>query len=336
MRIGVCWQSEVPFSFRNYAHNIMDVLSSMGIEFVRFYKGSAVPKDVDLYWDPFSGPAWCLKGVKKPLIVTLLGDYGFGLPAKEFYGKPLPLSLIKRIETRLKVMRKWTVFRRRVSAIITVSRYSGQILQKALRINPAKIHIILHGVDLTVFHPDGERFSADFPYFLHVSQYTPWFHHKKNVDRIIQAYVSISAAGYQLVMVIPGFPRKVDVPGIKIIREAMTANDLAKLYRGAVAFLFPSLHESFGMPILEAMACGCPVVTSNVTACPEVAGDAALLVNPQSVEEIAQAMQRLIEDEKLRAELREKGLARVKEFTWEKSAEKHLRVFRQVLEGCRK
>lgn len=97
--------------------------------------------------------------------------------------------------------------------------------------------------------------------------------------------------------------------------------------------MFPSLHETFGMPILEAMACGCPVITSNVTACPEVAGDAALLVNPRSVDEIANAMRRLMEEQELRETLWERGLKRALQFTWRKSAKKHLEVFEKVLEG---
>lgn len=94
--------------------------------------------------------------------------------------------------------------------------------------------------------------------------------------------------------------------------------------------MFPSLRESFGMPILEAMACGCPVITSNISACPEVAGDAALLVDPYSVDDIAGAMKRLIEDEPLRQSLRQKGLSRSRQFTWRKSARDHLKVFEKI------
>jgi len=84
------------------------------------------------------------------------------------------------------------------------------------------------------------------------------------------------------------------------------------------------------MPIIEAMACGCPVITSNVTACPEVAGDAAILVNPYNTEEIAEATYKILSDEKLREELKQKGLKRAKEFTWEKCAKEHLKVYKEV------
>jgi glycosyltransferase involved in cell wall biosynthesis len=93
------------------------------------------------------------------------------------------------------------------------------------------------------------------------------------------------------------------------------------LYRGAAALLFPSLYEGFGLPIVEAMACGTPVITSNVTAMPEVAGDAALLVAPTSIAEIATAIQKVIADESLRAQLRAKGLVRAARFSWAKTVD---------------
>jgi glycosyltransferase involved in cell wall biosynthesis len=92
---------------------------------------------------------------------------------------------------------------------------------------------------------------------------------------------------------------------------------LPSLYRGAEALVFPSLYEGFGLPLLEAMACGTPVVTANTTALPEVAGRAALLVDPTSVEQIAEAMKRIVSDTSLRQQLREKGLARAAQFSWD-------------------
>jgi glycosyltransferase involved in cell wall biosynthesis len=95
---------------------------------------------------------------------------------------------------------------------------------------------------------------------------------------------------------------------------------LPSLYRGAEALIFPSLYEGFGLPVLEAMACGTPVVTANATAMPEVAGDAALLVDPNSVEQIARAMEQIVSDTTLRQQLRHKGLRRAAEFSWPSTA----------------
>jgi glycosyltransferase involved in cell wall biosynthesis len=106
--------------------------------------------------------------------------------------------------------------------------------------------------------------------------------------------------------------------------------ELPSLYSGASVFVFPSYCESFGMPLLEAMACGTPVVTSNISAMPEVVGDAGILVNPYDVEEIAEAVYRVLSKPSLREKLVEKGLERVKHFSWEKAAKNTLAVFEYV------
>jgi glycosyltransferase involved in cell wall biosynthesis len=118
-----------------------------------------------------------------------------------------------------------------------------------------------------------------------------------------------------------------------LIREPKSPSELAELYRGALAFVFPSIHETFGIPIIEAMASGCPVITSKGSACPEIAGDAALLVDPRSVEEIGTAMGRMVLDAGLRNRLRNDGVIRSKCFSWTKSAHRHLAVFEAACSG---
>ena len=131
--------------------------------------------------------------------------------------------------------------------------------------------------------------------------------------------------------VAPDRLERADIEGVHLISEMLPQSELAKWYCGAIANVAPSLHETFCMPMIEAMACGCPVITSTMTACPEVAGNAAFLVNPRSVAEIRRAMQRLLDDEALWKQLRQKGLARAQKFTWQKSAEKLLRIFQRVI-----
>ncbi len=104
--------------------------------------------------------------------------------------------------------------------------------------------------------------------------------------------------------------------------------ELAKLYRGARALVYPSGVETFGLPPVEAMACGCPVVASNRTSLPEVCGDAALLVDPDDVPALAAAIRRVLEEEDLRAELVERGYANVARFTWERAAKETLQELR--------
>jgi glycosyltransferase involved in cell wall biosynthesis len=110
------------------------------------------------------------------------------------------------------------------------------------------------------------------------------------------------------------------------------SEDLAALYSAAEALIYPSLIEGFGFPILEAFACGTPVITSDRTSLPEVAGDAALLVNPDSSADLAAAMVRLVAQGGLRERLIRRGAQRVKSFTWDQTAEKTLAVYREVLE----
>jgi glycosyltransferase involved in cell wall biosynthesis len=107
-------------------------------------------------------------------------------------------------------------------------------------------------------------------------------------------------------------------------------DDLPALLSGALGFVFPSLYEGFGMPVLEAMACGAPVLTSTSSALPEVAGDAALLVDPADTATIAAGLARLATDAALRADLRARGLARAAQFTWERCAEETLAVLAEA------
>ena len=102
------------------------------------------------------------------------------------------------------------------------------------------------------------------------------------------------------------------------------------LYKNADVFVYPSSVESFGLPVLEAMSCGTPVVASNRMSIPEVAGDAALIVDPDNIEEMAEAIYKVINDEKLREDLIKKGYKRVKQFSWEKTAMETLRVFKEL------
>ena len=111
----------------------------------------------------------------------------------------------------------------------------------------------------------------------------------------------------------------------------MSQDDLPALLRGACLFVFPSLYEGFGLPVLEAMACGTPVLCSNVSSLPEVAGEAALLVNPVDVRGMAEAMSHLLQDEGLRAQLIERGLRQVRRFSWDRCARETLAVLEDAL-----
>jgi glycosyltransferase involved in cell wall biosynthesis len=107
-------------------------------------------------------------------------------------------------------------------------------------------------------------------------------------------------------------------------------SELLSLFAEADVFVFPSLYEGFGLPVLEAMACGCPVITSNVSSLPEVVGDAALLVDPYNVEALAQAMLTVLEDDELKKEMSKKGIAQAQKFSWDKAGAEFLALCTDV------
>lgn len=333
MKVAILSRERDPFSLRHYRENVVRELKGLGVTVFPFSEKETLPKSVDLYWDPrAAGGAPPFRGLLyaiAPFVVTVHGAAPFALPPWEIFTNWK--SALRGKLSNVKKLYYWRVFRERVAAIITVSYYAKAEIVKYLYLDQDKIFPIYHGVDLEVFTMEGDRQKSNCAYFLHVSSYQP----KKNVDRIIAAYISLQIANRpRLLIIAPGYRGDVNRPeGIEFILEGQSHTELAKWYRSAIGFMFPSLHETFGMPILEAMACGCPVITSNVTACLEVAGDAALLVNPRSVDEIANAMRRLMKDQELRKMLRKNGLKRVLQFTWRKSAKKHLEVFEKVLEG---
>ena len=328
MKLGIL-DYTLDLSVRSYINNVVKELRLLKVQMRPFVPGEPLPTDADLYWDPrLTGgtPPWhALKTSGKPCVVTIHDGAPLSMPPWEYY-RDLK-EAVRGIWGIIKRLYYWRAWRGRCAAIITVSESAKAEIEQKLGLRGEKIVSIYHGVDHTLFRPiDSDALERS--HLLHISQYQP----KKNVTRIFAAYERLPHVDRPpLIAVVPKYPTGFAKPGLSIIRKTMSHEELVPLYQNAMGFVFPSLHETFGMPIIEAMACGCPVITSKISACAEVAGNAALLVNPRSVDEIAGAMRRLIEEPNLRIALRGKGIARAQTFTWRRSAEEHLKVFDEAL-----
>jgi glycosyltransferase involved in cell wall biosynthesis len=194
---------------------------------------------------------------------------------------------------------------RAADAIVAVSEFSRAETIELAGVPPDRIRVIPHGVD-SVFTPEGAHGEGD--YVLAVATLEP----RKNLGRAVEA---AREAGVELRVVGARGWGGIEVDGW--VGE-IPDTELAALYRGAHCVLYPSLYEGFGLPVLEAMACGAPVVTSAATAMEEVAGGAAVLVDPLDVEAIAQGVRDALAR---RDELAAAGLARAREFTWHRTAD---------------
>jgi glycosyltransferase involved in cell wall biosynthesis len=179
-----------------------------------------------------------------------------------------------------------------------------------------------HGVDHTLFRTgDDER----EPFILYPAR--PWPH--KNHARLLEAFTALRETRPRLRLILTGG----DLERLDPLPEGVTrlgtvsSERVASLYRRAACLVFPSLYEGFGLPPLEAMACGCPVAAANAAAIPEVCGDAAVLFDPTDVDAIAAG---ILEADERSQELREKGLARAAEFSWEETARLHEAVYAEA------
>ena len=234
---------------------------------------------------------------------------------------------------------------RRAARIVVSSEFTQRALQERYGVASGRISVIWPGVD-TRFRPLQEteiravleRYGLEPGFLFCLGR----LNRRKNLGTLLRAHAELRAQGRPgLSLVIGG---KVDHGADDILRDVRDSGlsgavqwvglipdaDLPAFYAGAGCFVYPSLFEGFGLPLVEAMACGCPVVTSDRTSCPEVAGTAALLVDPEDVMAIAKAIARILDDDALRADLRERGLARSRLFTWEESARRTIGVLREA------
>jgi len=238
---------------------------------------------------------------------------------------------------------------RRAAAVTTLSEYSRKCIVEAFGVDPQRIHITYSGCNHDLYHDryDPEqtrealgRLGVSGPYLLFAGGQSP----RKNLPRIIEAFATARRRGglpHQLVLAgpldppLPNVAEAIERSGcgasIRILGY-VTDDAIPHLYRGADALVFATLFEGFGLPVVEAMACGTPVVTSTASSLPEVAGDACAMVDPESIEAIAAGILQILgEDADARRRRIQRGLTQARKFSWQNCAERHIAVYQRVL-----
>lgn len=214
--------------------------------------------------------------------------------------------------------------------IITVSEFTAMQVEQLLGVERSRLRVVYHGVRIPP-----HRQVAREKIILHVGALQA----RKNIARLVQAFETVpqdwrlvlaGSAGFGADVILRGIADSSARDRISVLGY-VSAEALADWYARSTILAFPSLDEGFGIPILEAMAAGLPVLTSNRSGVAEVAGDAARLVNPESTEELAEALRGMIEDEPLREDLKQKGLARASVYTWPRAVESTWKVYGELI-----
>ncbi len=239
----------------------------------------------------------------------------------------------------------WLFFKRSLknaNMIIADSEATKKDIIKYFNIHPRKIEIIYLGVDdkfkviknKSLIVNVRKKYKLPESFFLFTGVLSP----RKNIEGALRAFSSLKTKHKFVVVGAKGWlyksifdiVEKLKINEKVIFTGYIDADDLHLVYNAAEALVFPSFYEGFGLPILEAMACGCPVITSNISSMPEVAGDAAILVNPRNIEQISVAMKTIVTNRAMKIQLIKKGLIQAKKFTWEKTAKETKALYERV------
>lgn len=252
-----------------------------------------------------------------------------------------PDSMKTKRRKRLENDMKKTV--NRADYIITVSECSKRDIIKYLKVDENKIQVIYNGVDEVykkilnheMIDATKKKYNIDGKYLLYLGTLEP----RKNIETIIKAYNLFNKCNNENIkLVLAGKKGWLYDDIFKLIKEFriedkviftdyVDDDDKPALYQGAEIFLFPSLYEGFGIPVVEAMASRTPVITSNSSSLPEVAGDAAIITDPMDYEEISRSIERILDDSKLRENMINEGIKQADKFNWDESAEKLKKLY---------
>ncbi len=345
-----------------YTFQLLSALARLGVnDHIRIYlNASTPPADLPLIGDPVCLPfprlwthlrlSWEMQRhtpdvlfvpahvvpLRHPRSVVTIHDVGY---------LHHPESHPAAARRMLHATTRWST--RVASRIIAISEATKRDLTAHYAVPAERIQVIHHGVDHTMRLASREsivelrhRLGLPEAYVLFVGTIQP----RKNLGRLAEAMSFVANAGLPHRLVLAGkrgwlasevethISRSASADRVQYLGYVATS-DLPTLYSGADAFCFPSLYEGFGLPLLEAMACGTPVVAANSSAIPEVAGDAALLVDPTDVAAIGTALVRVLTGEPIRRQCIVRGRTRASTYTWERTAEATIGLLREVRDG---
>ena len=331
-----------PFFYHIYHPDFKTALAPSQKNFnLRFKK---IPqKIIDLFWNSPIPKKWILGNV------DILHSTTFCAPL-DHYGKLIvtiyDISFLTlpgcHIEANRQHCLKGTLDAvRYADCLITISNHGKQELVKYFNADPDKI-VVTHLAAKEIFAPCGiedqnrvlEKYGIHHDFILTVGSNEP----RKNIGSLVRAYVDLPENiknKYSLVIAggqgwlnsdIDEFLNLQDSTRIKRIGY-VEEHDLTELYSASTVFVYPSLYEVFGLPILEAMSCGAPVITSNTSSMPEISGDAALFFDPTDVQQLTNLLNDVLGNENFREELSRKGIKRAGEFSWEKTARETLKIY---------
>ena len=349
--------SGIPVYIRSFIANMARVAPSD--DFVICYRLSRIKKR--RYFIPLPGENFSEKIIQDPFnfFFSRSLDVFHGIDARlPHYRSPALVATIMDLFSlisedyatkafRTKKIRRYNDCAKRAHLIIAVSRCTRRDIMKHLDVEPERIIVVHNGLS-PIYRPQPEeeiarvRARYDLPerYIFYVGNISV----RKNVKGLIRSFVKLTSrkGGRNTALILAGVDRYGFEEAHRVIHEApggfvrflgyVPAEDIPALYAGARLFAFPSLYEGFGMPVLEAMASGVPVVCSDRASVPEVAGDAALLVDPEDYSAFAAQMERVLLDEELRRVLIQKGFERAGAFSWKRCAEETFKAYKQAVE----
>jgi len=242
-------------------------------------------------------------------------------------------------------LKNWTNYSvKRSKRIFTISKSSKNDILKEYKIDDSRVKVIYPGIkqdvlDVNLFSMDklSDKYNINSDFVLFVGTLQP----RKNIVRLIQAFKKLNKPSLKLVIVgkkgwlyddILNAPLDLGIEDKVIFLDYVKDRDLPALYKNAKCFVLPSLYEGFGLPVLEAMKHGCPVVVSDISSLPEAGGDAALYFDPKDISDIAQKIDKVLTDKEKRSDMIKKGYAQVKKFSWEKTAREALKYIEEEAE----